>query len=185
MRRNRSPETFALELPMSRRALILALALVGCSMAVGQPPSDNDKLRDSLFNKINDLRAEGKAAALKRDPLLDKVAQKHAENMAKQDKYGDDDKNGHFLDGKDPIDRLKAEGHSGKGVGENTGNVFDTKGNKLPGNLAVTTVVQLWKGSPGHYKELMDDGNVWTGVGVAQGKSGKWYFCQLFEVAKK
>ena len=28
------------------------------------------------------------------------IAQKHARNMARQDKFGDSDKNGHVLDGK-------------------------------------------------------------------------------------
>jgi uncharacterized protein YkwD len=104
---------------------------------------DTAKLRKALFQGVNELRAEGKASLpLARNAKLDAAAQKHAENMARQDKYGDDSKTGHVLDGKGRVERMKAEGHPGIGIFEIAELIFDPRGGDVNGEIAVVRVVK-------------------------------------------
>jgi len=135
-----------------------------------------DELRADLFRRINDLRATGKVAALVRNGKLDAAAQKHAENMARQDKFGDEGKTGHILDGKGAGQRLKAEGYQSLRTGENVAFISGTQS----GQKAVERAVDMWVKSASHYKNIMDDKFDETGVGLAQSQSGKWYYCQTF-----
>jgi uncharacterized protein YkwD len=136
-----------------------------------------DDARADLFRRINDVRAKGKVQPLVRNKKLDSAAQKHAENMAKQDKFGDEGKNGHIMDGKDPRQRLDAEGYEKfTSVGENVA----FWGGRQSGPAPTESAVQMWVKSEEHYKNIMNEKFDETGVGVAQGASGKWYFCQTF-----
>jgi uncharacterized protein YkwD len=74
--------------------LMPSLTMLAAVLVPLQADNANDKHRDAVFKVINDYRAEGKVAPLVRNTKLDAVAQKHAENMAKQQKLA------HELDGK-------------------------------------------------------------------------------------
>src|SRR5262245_50444502 len=50
-------------------------------------------------------------AALPSDARLMQAAQDHAANMARQDRYGDTDTNGHILDGHDVVYRVAQVGY--------------------------------------------------------------------------
>jgi uncharacterized protein YkwD len=140
-----------------------------------------DDLRTDLFRRINDIRAKDKVAALVRNAKLDAAAQKHAENMAKQDTFGDDGKNGHILDGKTPKQRVDAEDYQSLRGGENVAMIYGVDS----GPKAIEMAVQLWVNSPGHYKNIMDQSFDETGIGLAHAKSGKWYYCQTFGKSKE
>ena len=154
--------------------------LVGLSLA-GTPAQDKKDqtkaIRDAAFAGVNALRAKEKLPPLKRNQQLDAIAQKHAENMARQDKYGDDNKNGHILDGKNPIDRIKEGGYQALAANENVHKNFKEAD---PAKEAV----RGWNNSPRHRGEIMNKLYQETGMGAAQSKSGIWYFCQLFGVPK-
>jgi uncharacterized protein YkwD len=160
---------------MSIRLIASTLVLVLCGFAVAQDTDTTDKARESIFKAVNDLRADGKVAALKRNAKLDAAAQKHAENMAKQQKAS------HELDGKTLKDRVAAEGYKLSGAGENIVAVPFTK----DADTAATKAVKSWKDSPGHYQNIMRNLVTETGIGAAQDKDGTWYFCQVFAVSKK
>jgi uncharacterized protein YkwD len=149
-------------------------------LAVSLPAQSTDDLRTDLLHRINDIRAKEKVAALVRNAKLDAAAQKHAENMAKQDTFGDDGKNGHILDGKTTKQRIDTEGYQGLRFGENVAMIFGV----ASGQKAIEMTVQLWVNSPGHYKNIMDGSYDETGIGLAQAKSGKWYYCQTFGKAR-
>jgi uncharacterized protein YkwD len=151
------------------------LVIVILGFVVPVPGQSQDELRDQLLGRINAVRAKGKVAALARNAKLDAAAQKHVANMARQEKYGDDGKNGHMMDGKGPRDRLDAEAYARTWTGENV--AFIGGGSA---KMALDMVVNGWSESPGHYKNIMNDVFDETGIGVAQSKSGKWYFCQTF-----
>jgi uncharacterized protein YkwD len=147
------------------------VATVG--IAVGQGTDFIDKYRDAIYDKVNELRDKGNLLPLLRNDKLDAAAQKHAENMAKQEKHS------HELDGKRVKDRVLMEGYEAIVVAENTALA-------PPGsNKTAAAVVQVWRSSPGHYKNIMLDVLTETGIGVARGKSGKWYICQVFAAPKK
>jgi uncharacterized protein YkwD len=161
---------------MARLSLLASIAVFALLLpAAAQDQDEITKLRDDLHKQINDLRAKDNVAALKRNAKLDEMAQKHAENMAAQDKYGDDGKNGHILDGKDPADRLKVSGYKAMEFGENV-----AYARAKTGPMAVEGTVAGWDNSPPHHKNFMNGRFVDTGIGLAQGKSGTWYFCQTF-----
>jgi uncharacterized protein YkwD len=168
--------------PLGKRDLWCTWMFLGLTLflAGSQAAQATDQLRADLFRRVNDLRAKEKVAALVRNAKLDAAAQKHAENMAKQDKVSDDEKNGHVLDGKTPKQRADAEGYQSRGIGENVAMIFGINA----GPKGVEKAVQLWVNSPPHYKNMMDAVFDETGIGLAQSKSGKWYYCQMFGRSK-
>jgi uncharacterized protein YkwD len=160
---------------MAFRLIVPTLALTLCSLSVGQEPDSPDKVRESILKAVNEMRADGKVVPLKVNAKLETAAQKHAENMAKQQKQE------HDLDGKTPRDRVLAEGYKMAGAGENIVMVKKTK------NItdAAALAIKAWKDSPSHYQNIMRGFVSETGVGLAQDKDGYWYFCQVFAAPKK
>jgi uncharacterized protein YkwD len=152
---------------MVARWMVLAAAL---SVLGGADPVA--KVRDGIHDKINELRAKGQLEALTRNLMLDAAAQKHAENMARQERSA------HELDGKRSKDRIKVEGYEARAVAENVA-VAPVGANKSP-----AAVVDAWRYSKGHYDNIMLELMTDTGIGAARGKSGKWYFCQVFAAPK-
>jgi uncharacterized protein YkwD len=149
-------------------AALAALVLVGA-----QGTEIADKYRDAIHDKVNELRAKGQFQPLLRNAKLDAAAQKHAENMARQEKSA------HELDGKRSKDRIKAEGYEASVVAENVA-LAPVGSNKSPPG-----VVDAWRYSAGHYKNIMEELLTETGIGAARGKSGKWYYCQVFAAPQK
>jgi uncharacterized protein YkwD len=41
------------------------------------------------------------------------------------------------------------------------------------------------KNAPQHFANIMNEQFTEVGIGVARGKSGKWYMCHLFAAPKK
>ena len=88
--------------------------------------------------------------------------------MATQDgACGDDDKNGHILDGKNMKDRVEAAGYKYRNIGEN---VAMSKGFKEP----IATAMDGWKKSEGHKANMLNDKFAEMGAGLVQSKSGRW-----------
>jgi len=148
-------------------SLLIALALVQPTDAKTEAPSD------AIIRLTNEFRKSEKVSDLKSSKKLNEIAQAHADNMARQDKYGDSDKNGHVLDDKKLVDRLKAAGYKYRAAGENVGcgRVLDNP---------IEAIMDGWKNSPSHRENLARAMFTEMGAGVAQGKSGRWYFVQVF-----
>jgi uncharacterized protein YkwD len=158
--------------------MVSALILVG-SLAVssGSAGRKKEDPREVVFRLTNEFRKSEKVALLTRNDKLDDAAQKHAENMARQDKYGDDGKNGHVLDGKNTPDRIAPVGYAWAGLSEN---VLRSSNTSNPGKSAV----EVWQKSPGTRKSMLNEDFTEIGIGAAKSKSGKWYFCQVFAKPK-
>jgi uncharacterized protein YkwD len=155
---------------MCVRPVILTIA----ACLVGAQGTDSaDKFRDTLHDKVNALRAKEGLLPLTRNDKLDAAAQKHAENMARQDKMA------HELDGKRSVDRVQKEEYAASVVAENIAQVT------LRGTNTPAAVVDAWHNSPGHYRNIKLDAVTETGLGAAKSKSGKWYYCQVFAAPKK
>jgi uncharacterized protein YkwD len=131
--------------------------------------------QQALARLTNDARKGAGLAALPIDRRLNAAAQKHAENLAKQDKNGDDGRNGHILDGKTYADRAKAEGYPNI-VRENVGGYGVTNDPAV----AINAVLRGWLASEGHRATLLLPTATALGVGIARSASGKWYLCQVF-----
>jgi uncharacterized protein YkwD len=156
-----------------QRPVILLLAcsvLLAGQPARAQKPADVEK---AIFESSNAYREKKEVGKLSREATLDKIAQGHAQAMARMDRYGDDDRNGHIVDGKGPRDRVKAGGYEFLYLAENVG---WNRGFKDPAGK----IMNDWIRSPLHQKNLLTKTVTQTGIGAAKSKSGRWYFVQLF-----
>jgi len=144
-----------------------------------QPVPDNaarvsvNPVEQSVIDATNAFRRQYGLAALKPTVKLLIVAQNHARNMARQDKFGDTDKNGHVLDGKSVEYRIKVSGYAFSHIAENVGYQL-----RRPDPAAA--MMDGWKNSSGHRKNMLLPDITELGVGAAQGTSGRWYFVQVF-----
>ncbi len=130
-----------------------------------------ESVSEAVVRLTNEFRKEQKSDILAVNDKLAKAAQSHADNLAKQD--NGTTVNPHVLDGKTIDDRLQQVGFGDLKAGENIFIVGRAKGD------VASVVVNGWKGSPGHRKNLLDGDFKETGVGAAAGKSGQLYVVQL------
>jgi len=130
-------------------------------------------IEQKIIDATNAFRRENRLDPLKPSVRLIVIAQKHARNMASQDKFGDTDKNGPVLDGRSLSDRIQAGGYEFARVAENVGYQLNK-----PDPAA--SMMEGWKASSGHRHNMLLPDITEIGVGAAQGKSGRWYFVQVF-----
>ncbi|HXV06540.1 MAG TPA: CAP domain-containing protein [Burkholderiales bacterium] len=130
-------------------------------------------IEQQVIARTNAFRRQNALAALEANARLTAIAQSHVRNMARQDKFGDTDQNGHVLDGADMEDRIRAGGYAFALVAENVGY-------QLNRGEPVAAMMDGWKNSPGHRRNLLLAQVTEIGVGAAKGRSGRWYFVQLF-----
>ncbi|HEY7759568.1 MAG TPA: CAP domain-containing protein [Burkholderiales bacterium] len=126
-----------------------------------------------VIASTNAFRRQNALAALEPNARLTAIAQSHVRNMARQDRFGDTDENGHVLDGRDMEDRIRAGGYEFALTAENVGY-------QLNRGDPVLAMMDGWKTSPGHRRNLLLAEVTEIGVGAAKGRSGRWYFVQLF-----
>jgi uncharacterized protein YkwD len=143
-------------------------------VATGGGPAP-EKVRAQIFELTNEFRKSEKMEPLKLNDKLGAAAQKHADNLARRDKFGDDGMDGHILDGENGKPRIQREGYRIAAWAENVAMIISDTGPKLP-----FVVMEKWKKSPGHRENLLFESVTETGIGAAKSKSGKWYFCQVF-----
>jgi uncharacterized protein YkwD len=119
--------------------------------------------RAAIERMINAARASEGLARLRRDGALDRVADAHAEAMARSRLLGHDAGDG------DPVARLAAAGIGAAAVAENV--------------VHAATVPRahraLWS-SPSHRENLLFERFDSLGVGVVRDKDGSVWVCELF-----
>jgi uncharacterized protein YkwD len=177
---------------MFRKVLVLAavIAVAACAPAPRKPAEPTpaprvepkpvppasvkvNGLEQKVIEATNGFRRDNRLDPLKPSVRLITIAQTHARNMARQDKFGDTDKNGHVLDGKSLKDRIQAGGYEFGRVAENVGYQLNKRD-------PADSMMQGWETSPGHRRNLLLADVTEIGVGAAQGGSGRWYFVQVF-----
>jgi uncharacterized protein YkwD len=132
-----------------------------------------NSLEQKVIEETNAFRKARGLAALKPSVKLLAIAQNHARNMARQDKFGDSGENGHVLDGHGMDYRIKVGGYAFSRVAENVGY-------QLNRNDPAAAMMEGWKKSSGHRKNMLIPDITEIGVGAAQGQSRRWYFVQVF-----
>ncbi len=89
---------------------------------------------------INNYRKTKGLAPVSIDPLLTETAKRHSSDLAKHDRIS------HYgSDGSNPWDRVERSGYKPQLAAENVGT----------GQLTIKEVMQGWKDSPGHNKNLL------------------------------
>lgn len=150
-----------------------AAAPVSPAQACAPATAAGDALEEKVIAETNALRRQNRRAPLAPEKQLTVLAQNHARNMARQDRFGDGDKNGHILDGRGFEDRIKASGYPYARVAENVGYQLNKPD-------AAAAMMAAWKKSTGHRRNMLNPEVTEIGVGAAQGASGRWYFVQIF-----
>lgn len=131
------------------------------------------RYEERIIESTNAFRAQNGLQPLKPRIQLIVLAQNHARNMARQDRFGDTDDNGHVLDGHNFEYRIESSGYAFERAAENVGY---QRVHADP----VNAMMEGWKTSPGHRRNMLTPEITEIGVGAAQGKSGRWYFVQVF-----
>lgn len=89
---------------------------------------------------INAYRKSKGLGSVTLDPILTKIAKRHSSDLAKHDRIS------HYgSDGSNPWDRVERSGYNPQLAAENVGT----------GQLSIKEVMQGWKDSPGHNKNLL------------------------------
>jgi uncharacterized protein YkwD len=127
-----------------------------------------DDLLDKMLAMVNaerrkHLKNTGRPPSvldLRRNALLDRAAQGHADDMLARSFYGHDDP-----EGKDAWHRARAAGYRGWIVGENI----------AQGQSSVDEVMQGWMHSPDHRRNILNLEYTEAGFGLAVGKNAQGY----------
>ncbi len=150
----------------------LAISLGSTDARAAESPDLPDAAR-RVVEGTNALRRAGGRAALQPEAKLLAAARGFAEWMAKHDEYG------HEADGKLPRDRARAQGYEDCMVSENIAYQMSSKG-FTTAELA-RGLVEGWKGSPGHRRNMVDPDAVHTAVAIARSDdSDRYYAVQMF-----
>ena len=128
----------------------------------------------AIVEKTNAFRKTNGLQELKPNPALRVAARAFAEYLARSGKFS------HAADGRTPQDRVLAQGYRYCLVAENLAWNLDSRGYDT-GRLA-GEVVEGWKASPGHRKNLLLPGATEIGIAVAQTPSAapKFVSVQVF-----
>jgi RNA polymerase sigma factor (sigma-70 family) len=109
---------------------------------------------------VNQERAKAGCGALTEDPLLEKAAQDHSDDMAARAFFDHTNP-----DGADPGQRITAAGYKWSTYGENI----------AQGQQTAEAVMESWMNSPGHRANILNCSFKDIGVGIHKGSGGPWW----------
>lgn len=132
-----------------------------------------ERVRAGILAEANAQRKKAGAPPLRANSLLDKAAQRHAEDMLARGYFA------HESPQKKTVrERAREAGYDWRTVGENI----------AEGQFTVDEVMRTWMNSPGHRRNILDPDFKELGVGLALGRSGSGYrvlWAQAFGTARK
>ncbi len=137
----------------------LILSLTGFRAVAGEKQAHMVK---TMIEETNNFRRREGRRPLKVNAELTEAAQKHAAHMARKENMSHDGFS--FF--------IKSSGYSYTRLAENVAS--------FSGSFSAVDVVHGWMKSSGHRRNLLDRRLVDFGIGMAQGKSHRWYICQDF-----
>lgn len=149
---------------------VIALWLSPFTIRIAQAGGDAPyaELEARFLAEVNTHRAERHLIALERDPTLDAVARAHSEDMARRGFFSHVNP-----DGQNPLDRIQATGRDDFTLAaENVGLTTRSDPNE--------EILQGWLASADHRRNLDTPPFNRTGVGIARGADGAWYYTQLY-----
>jgi uncharacterized protein YkwD len=115
---------------------------------------DRARVAAEMLERINAIRRREGLPPLVSDPLLDRVAQEHADDMLARSYSGH-----RTPEGRDASERALAAGYP-SGIGENI----------VEQRFSVDAALEAWLSSPGHRRNILDPGCREMGFGLAIGK---------------
>ena len=153
----------------TRSLLALVLLALAAPPAHAAQPAEAARL---IVEAANAFRESEGRAALGVDPALASATREFARTMAKSGQYG------HGADGRTPVERASAQGYEHCIVSENIAYAYRSSGYGT--DALAQELMEGWKRSPGHRRNLLDREVTQTGVGVARDDSGRYFGVQMF-----
>ena len=114
---------------------------------------DRARIAAEMLSRVNDVRRRAGLPPLAPNPLLDRVSQKHAEDMLARSYSGH-----RSPEGLDPSERARADGYR-SGIGENI----------VEQRFSTEEALNAWLGSSGHRGNILDPSCREVGLGIAVG----------------
>jgi uncharacterized protein YkwD len=115
--------------------------------------TDRERITAEMLARVNEVRRRAGLWPLRPNPLLDRISQKHAEDMLRRSYSGHQ-----TPEGLGPPDRARAGGYR-SGIGENI----------VEQRFSTEDALKAWLGSPGHRKNILDPNCREMGLGLAVG----------------
>lgn len=132
-----------------------------------------ERASQRIVKLTNQFRREQGRGELKVNSRLSRAAEEFAAYLARTDKFS------HTADGKTPSQRVSEHGYQYCLVDENIAWELNSAGFTTQG--LARALVDGWERSPGHRRNMLDDGVEEIGVGIARSKStGRYYAVQDF-----
>jgi uncharacterized protein YkwD len=141
----------------------------------GEPPKSPDlpAVAKLIFQLTNEFREEKGLEEVELNPKLTKAAEGLADYMARTSRFG------HKADGTTPADRAKKAGYVYCLIAENI--AYELNSRELTAEDLSQALVDGWKASPGHRRNMLDEDVVETGVAIAHNpKTGYFFAVQMF-----
>lgn len=133
---------------------------------------DLSRASQMIVQQTNRFRNDHDLDPLEVDEALQKAAQKFADFMSENDKYG------HYADNRSPAERAKAAGYEYCSVRENI--AYRTDSQDLDAEFLADHFTQGWIDSPGHRENMLADFVTQTGVAVSTTDGLTYFAVQLF-----
>jgi uncharacterized protein YkwD len=160
---------------------LVFIAAISTAAAAQEVPRSPAAVAEAAAGRVmegtNAFRKAQGLAALAADGTLEKTALDFASFMARTGKYG------HGADGRMPFRRAVAHGYEACIVAENIAYQYRSSG--YAADELAAALVEGWKHSPEHRKNMLDPALTETGVGIAQGAEGRYFAVQLFGRPKR
>ncbi len=157
---------------MTRMFVLLVLCLGLTSIGAGEKAKfEPTKDEIEMTELTNNERKKKDLQPLKLNPALSKIARAHSENMARQGKME------HVLDGKNPLDRIRAGNYKFVRFAENI--AYGDKEFKLP------AIMKGWMESKVHSDNILTPDFTEIGLGIARNKEGTLYYTQVFAIPRQ
>lgn len=134
---------------------------------------DVEQVRAEILAAVNAERKKAGVPPLRSNSLLDKAAQRHAQDMLARGYFAHESPAG-----KTVRERTREAGYDWRAIGENI----------AEGQFSAEEVMRTWMNSPGHRRNILAPNFRELGVGLALGRSGSGYrilWAQAFGTARK
>lgn len=161
----------ALPKPAEDDSLTTTAAAVMDAQTAKRP--DLTRAAKLIIDMSNEFRKEQELEPVEVNSKLTRAASYFAAYMADTDKYS------HTADGKTPSERALESEYDYCLVSENIAYVYNSTG--FSTDELAARMVDVWKQSPEHRKNILEPASTETGVAVAQSpRTGKFYGVQMF-----
>jgi uncharacterized protein YkwD len=144
-------------------SLVLAISgtmvLAHAETQPGDPAACLDEREARFLELINDYRRENGVPELAVSKALNQASYLHSKDMADKNYFDHDSQ-----DGRTPDDRMAEQGYEDGTTGENIAAGYPT----------AEKVFEIWRNSPGHNENMLDEDFAVIGIGLAENDSSEY-----------